>query len=101
MQEITPIYENKKRDNSNIAYYFTLIFCSFIIFLGGFAYAKLEEKTLKKDVETYKQAVFKASLIIDDRNFQIKELRSWNKIKYTNEVGSEILRQKNLRINGK
>ncbi len=98
MQEINPIYEHKKRDNSNIAYYFTLIFCCFIIFLGGYSYAKLEEKNLQKNAETYKQAVFKASLIIDDKNFQIKELRSWNKIKYTNEVGNEILRQKNIRL---
>jgi hypothetical protein len=98
MQEISPIYEHKQRDNSNIAYYFTLIFCSFILFLGGYAYAKFEEKNLQKDVETYKQAVVKASIIIDDKNFQIKELRWWNKIKYTNEVNSEILRQKNIRL---
>lgn len=98
---ISPIYNHKQHNNSNIAYYFTLIFCAFILFLGGYVFAKFEEKNLQKKVETYKQAVYKASLIIDDKNFQIKELRCWNKIKYTNEVESEILRQKNERLNGK
>jgi len=98
MQEINPIYEHKQRNNSNIANYFTLIFCAFTLFLGVYVFAKFEQKNLQKDVETYKQAVVRASLIIDDKNFQIKELRHWNKIKYTNEVGAEILRQKNIRL---